>query len=153
MPNIVCKYLILPALLLVAACSDRGQVHIEHAWMQLPQTESETAGFLAVRNPGGEPVEIVSADSEAFEAVNFYRQREGRLVLMESLTVPARGHLDLDGDNGRLGFTGPRRDISDGDRLSLALAVRLPDGQLITLESELHVHEDAGDAEHGHEDH
>lgn len=151
MPKTCGKSLLLTVLLLLAACSDRGQLQLEHAWMGIAQKGAETAGFLEVSNPGPEPVEILAADSEAFGAVHFYLRRDGRLESVKTLTVPPRGRLQLDGDNGRLGFTAPRRAIHDGDHLPLTLAVRLANGQLVTLQGELHVHGDHADAEH--EDH
>ncbi|GEM_PF-2945226 len=155
MPDNLYKCLLPAMLLLLAACSDRGQVHVEHAWMSVPAEGVETTGFLEVMNPGAEAVEIVSASSEAFETVTFHLREGDHFRPAQSLTVPARGRLELDGDNGRLGLAGPQQGIKDGDHLPLALAVRLHNGQLMTLEAELHVHEGEAehDPEHGHEDH
>lgn len=148
------KYLrnyFLLAILLLTACSERGQVYIEHAWVALPTDEAETTAYLEVVNPGKEAVEIVSAASEAFETVVFYLREGDEFRPVETLTVPARGHLELDGEQGHLGFSGLLKVIEDGDHLPFALAVRLHDGQLMTLEAELHVHGKPSDAGHGHE--
>lgn len=153
MPKLPGAGLLIAVLLLFAACSDRGQLQIEHAWIGAVDPQGETTGFLEVSNPGAEPAHIVAADSEAFASVRLFAQQDGQMRQVKSLTIPARGSVQLDGDNGRLGLVGPRQPIHDGDHLPLALAVRLGDGQLLSLETTLHVHEDAkGDAhDHGHE--
>lgn len=157
MQNNLCKFLLPAIMLLFAACSERGQVRIEHAWISEPRSDAETPGFLEVINPGNEPVEIVSASSDAFESVTFYlrqgAQNDEQFRPVAILSVPARGRLELDGKNGRLGFAGQRQAVGDGDHMPLALAVRLHNGQLITLEAELHVHEGQSEAAHGHAHH
>ena len=136
---------------LVSACSERGQVHIEHAWIAEVDEGASVTAYLEVVNPGSEAVDIVSAASEAFETVSFFIRENGQLKEVESLTVPARGELILDGQGGQLALNNRQRAIKDGDHLPLSLAARLQNGQLITLESELHVHLGEADEKHEHD--
>ena len=125
----VCIFLVSSAKLQAA------ELLIEDAWVrQPPPGAMATGGFMTLKNPGREPVDVVAARSDIAAWVEIHRTVEqdgvARMVEQEKLTIPPGRELKLEPGGYHLMMMQPAR-ITEGDWVHIT--IRFGDGVEQTL--------------------
>lgn len=136
---------IVPVLLMaVLAAFSKAQavdgLVAEAGWIrEAPPSASVRAGYLKLRNAGDEAVQVVSARSPAFGAIEIHEMRAGddgvmRMRRVEKIELPAGSTFELEPGGRHLMLFRPTGQIAKGELVPLTLL--LADGELLetTLE-------------------
>ena len=120
-------------LLLVVGC---GQEHtgdpivVRDAWIREPPPRSPAAGYLVLKNRGGEPVELIAVATEAAEQteIHIMEHKDDRMTMrrVAKLQVPAGGEVALKPGGTHLMLMELRQPLRAGDEVELVL--RFGDG-------------------------
>ena len=110
---------------------------IEHAWVRAAPPGAKTlAGYLLLRNPCGEAVEVVGVESLDFGMPMIHRTEQvdgvSRMRPAGKLEVPAGGELRFEPSGLHLMLMKPLRPLAEGDKARLRLM--LADGRRIYAE-------------------
>ncbi|MER8183419.1 copper chaperone PCu(A)C [Kitasatospora sp. NPDC094015] len=79
------------------------------------------AGYLTVRNEGGDADQLVSVSSPAATSITLHRSAETTMQELSSLPVPAHGSLELARGGNHLMIMGWQQPPAVGDELELDL--------------------------------
>ncbi|MDO8863867.1 copper chaperone PCu(A)C [Haliea sp. E1-2-M8] len=125
-------------LALPQAVAAQGQAVLEDAWVRaLPPTQTNTAAYMTVRNPGSEPLTISGGSTALAERVELHDTAEVdgmlRMRQQESVTVPAGGSVDFAPGGLHLMLLGLERMPAAGEVLELCLDI---DGESVCTEAE-----------------
>ena len=120
-------------LLFVFGC---GQEHtgdpivVRDAWIREPPPRSPAAGYLVLKNRGGEPVELIAVATEAAEQteIHIMEHKDDRMTMrrVAKLQVPAGEEVALKPGGTHLMLMELRQPLRDGDEVELVL--RFGDG-------------------------
>lgn len=127
---------------LLVACGAGGQdgagdgparLSFADSYIPLPPAGGTAAGYLTVRNDGGDD-QLLKVSSPAAASVTMHRSTASTMEQVERLEVPAHGALQLARGGNHLMITGWRKAPAVGDELELDLtfakagtiAVRVP---------------------------
>lgn len=146
---------LLTLLMSFGAAHAAGTLEVSNAWIpQAPPGAGAMAGYLDLKNPGDQTVNIVSAKSDRFREVSLHQTviEDGmaRMRPLEDVAVaPGKTFMFMPGGN-HLMLMGPVSALAPGD--SVTIEFELSDGQQLkaafTVRS---ADEAAGDAhEHHH---
>lgn len=110
---------------------------IEHAWVRAaPPGATTLAGYLVLRNPCEEGVEVVDVESLDFGMPMIHRTEQvdgvSRMRPAGKLEVPAGGELRFEPNGLHLMLMRPLRLLAEGDKARLRLV--LADGRRIYAE-------------------
>ena len=124
---------IVSALLLVVGCGPEhpgDPIVVRDAWIREPPPLSPAAGYLVIKNRGGEPVELVAVATEAAEQteIHIMEHKDDRMTMCPAagIEVPAGGEVELKPGGAHLMLMELRRPLQDGDEVELVL--RFGDG-------------------------
>jgi copper(I)-binding protein len=146
---------ILFALMLgLAGTALAADLKIEEPWVrEAPPGAMALAGYMEIKNPGGEARALVGAESPAFERVELHlsvhEDGMARMIAQESMPIPAGGELELEPGGYHLMLMKPRQTLTAGDSVSMTL--RFDDGSVMELE--MPVVKAAGGMDHGEHHH
>jgi copper(I)-binding protein len=101
-------------------------IALEGAWVRaLPPTQSNTAAYLTVSNPGGTPVEIVGGSADLADSVEIHTSREidgyMRMEQLAGLSVAPGESVQLSPGGTHLMLLGLARMPAPGETLRLCL--------------------------------
>ncbi|WP_066185050.1 MULTISPECIES: copper chaperone PCu(A)C [unclassified Guyparkeria] len=151
------KALMFAAALLAGAAVQAAELQVSEPWVALaPPGAHATAGFMELHNPGDEPVDLVAADADGFDAVELHRSvnENGmhRMIEQERITVPAGGSVRLAPGGYHVMLIGIQRELAEGENVTLELT--LADGSRQTVDAPVTPRGQAmgsHDSGHGHE--
>ncbi|KTG17476.1 hypothetical protein AUR63_09200 [Guyparkeria sp. XI15] len=134
-----------------------AELQVSEPWVALaPPGAHATAGFMELHNPGDEPVDLVAADADGFDAVELHRSvnENGmhRMIEQERITVPAGGSVRLAPGGYHVMLIGIQRELAEGENVTLELT--LADGSRQTVDAPVTPRGQAmgsHDSGHGHE--
>jgi len=146
------RTLLLAAGFLLAGAAQAADLEVTEPWVALaPPGAHATAGFMELRNPGEEPVDLVAANAEGFQAVELHRSinEDGmhRMIEQERITVPAGGSTRLAPGGYHVMLIGPERSPAQGEIVTIELT--LGDGARLSVDAEVKRREQAMGG-HGH---
>ncbi|MEU1423064.1 MULTISPECIES: copper chaperone PCu(A)C [unclassified Kitasatospora] len=93
---------------------------VADSYIPLPPAGGMAAGYLTVRNDGGED-QLVKVSSPAAQSVTMHRSTASTMEQVERLDVPAHGALELARGGNHLMIMGWRKAPALGDELELDL--------------------------------
>ncbi|MFF4383676.1 copper chaperone PCu(A)C [Kitasatospora sp. NPDC001547] len=97
-----------------------ARLSVADSYVPLPPAGGMAAGYLTVRNDGGQD-QLLKVTSPAAESVTMHRSTESTMKQVDSLDVPAHGALQLARGGNHLMITGWRKAPVLGDELELDL--------------------------------
>ena len=134
--------------------SDDELLVIEDAWVRaLPPTQSVTAAYLTVTNPGSAPVAITGGEADLAGEVQIHTTRDVdgymRMERLQQIELPPGGSVRLEPGGVRLMLMQLQRMPAVGERLRLCLT--LSSGQSACTEAA--VKKSAAAGSHHHHEH
>ena len=139
------------------AAGTKRAIAVSNAQMRTPIGRSDrTAGYLVVRNAGGEADRLTSATCTCADRVELHTTRMadgvGSMVRAPSITIPAGGQVTLAPGGAHLMFIGLKGGVRPGAEqtvtLTFARAGRVTARFAVT--SRIDIPAAAGHAHHGH---
>ncbi|MFF1908860.1 copper chaperone PCu(A)C [Kitasatospora sp. NPDC058218] len=97
-----------------------ARLSVADSYIPLPPAGGMAAGYLTVRNDGGED-QLVKVSSPAARSVTMHRSTESTMEQVERLDVPAHGALELARGGNHLMIMGWQKAPALGDELELDL--------------------------------
>lgn len=96
------------------------------AWVREPRPgASVNAGYMTLVNTGGDAVELVGIESEAFSSIDLHEMAsvDGLMEMREvpELPIAAGGHVQLAPGGMHLMMRGPRHELVAGEEVELTL--------------------------------
>jgi copper(I)-binding protein len=126
--------LIIPLLLLVlilAACAPAGQevkvgsISIVSPWIMAAESGGNTAGFMLLKNSGGEPDRLVKAEYADAMATEIHEMKMTNDVMemspVEGVDIPAKGEAELKSGGYHVMIMGLMKTLTAGDKVSVTL--------------------------------
>ncbi|MEV6973473.1 copper chaperone PCu(A)C [Kitasatospora sp. NPDC093806] len=104
-----------------AASSGPARLSVADSYIPLPPAGGMGAGYLTVRNDGGEGDELVKVSSPGASSVTMHRSTASTMEQVEKLDVPAHGALQLARGGTHLMIMGWQKSPTVGDELELDL--------------------------------
>ena len=110
-----------------AATAEAQSVVVKAAYaVEPPPSQNVTAGYMIVGNQDAGEIALVSAASESASAVELHAMETAgdgmmRMRKVERIAVPAKGSVELKPGGLHLMFIGLRREIKDGEELTVTL--------------------------------
>ncbi|MFC8074511.1 copper chaperone PCu(A)C [Streptomyces sp. NPDC057307] len=102
------------------ASEDKPQLKVTGAFM--PQPVSDMAsGFLTVTNSGGAADRLTSVTSDISDDVTIHETKDQKMRQVKSFDIPADGELSLDRGGSHLMFMGLKKELEQGQRISVEL--------------------------------
>ncbi|WP_405005386.1 copper chaperone PCu(A)C [Kitasatospora purpeofusca] len=105
------------------ASADGGaaRLSVADSYIPVPPAGGMAAGYLTVRNEGGEGDELVKVSSPGASSVTMHRSTASTMEQVEKLDVPAHGALQLARGGTHLMIMGWQKAPALGDELELDL--------------------------------
>ncbi|MFD4660182.1 copper chaperone PCu(A)C [Kitasatospora sp. NPDC058444] len=97
-----------------------ARISVADSYIPLPPAGGMAAGYLTVRNDGGQD-ELLKVTSPAAGSVTMHRSTESSMEQVDSLDVPAHGALKLARGGNHLMIMGWQKAPAIGDELELDL--------------------------------
>jgi hypothetical protein len=132
------KALLFAAALLTGNVAQAAELHVNEPWVALnPPGAHATAAFMELHNPGDEPIDLVAADADGFDAVELHRSinENGmhRMIEQERITVPAGEAVRLAPGGYHVMLIGIQRELVEGESVTLELT--LGDGSRLSVDA------------------
>ncbi|MGW1176951.1 copper chaperone PCu(A)C [Kitasatospora sp. NPDC002543] len=102
------------------ASTGPARLSVADSYIPLPPAGGMAAGYLTVRNDGGQD-QLLKVTSPAAESVTMHRSTASTMEQVDSLDVPAHGALQLARGGNHLMIMGWQKAPSLGDELELDL--------------------------------
>ncbi len=108
-----------------------GELTVKHPWLRATiGTLRNTAGYMTVTNSGSTPQRLVAVDIQGADKVEMHETKDGMMMLVEAVEIPAGGSVTFQPDGWHL-MVGPLSlPLNEGDTVEGALlfepAGRLP---------------------------
>lgn len=121
------KRLLLPAMLLLAACGQQGAPDIElsNAWARPTKGDAPGAVYLTIDNKGADDDRLTGAftDHAAMAMVHQNETTDGvaRMRMAGEINVPARDRIEMNPGGTHIMLEGLRAPLAKGDRFDLVL--------------------------------
>lgn len=127
--------LLLVAVLGVRRAMGAGhELSVSNAWLRFIMSSVPAAGYFRLSNAGGRPQALVGADSPACAMLMLHESLvengTARMVMLNSIEVPAYGHVDFTPGRYHLMCMSPSKEVSPGHQVSVTL--RFADGAKVT---------------------
>ncbi|OEU96045.1 copper chaperone PCu(A)C [Streptomyces oceani] len=103
------------------AAGSGPRLRVTGAYMPQPTMADMAAGFMVVRNDGGEKDKLTSVTSELSDTVEIHETVDQQMQQVKSLAVPANGELQLSRGGNHLMFHDLIRKPEKGDKITLTL--------------------------------
>src|SRR5215510_4146608 len=122
-----------------AACDfDFDNVSIRNGWIQEgPPSQNITAAYMVIENHGDADLFLLSASTEVAEVVELHKMElsDGMMKMrrVESITIPAGGTAELKPGGYHLMVIGLKKQLKDGDQVSMTLHFSNNIEKLVTL--------------------
>lgn len=110
------------------------------AYIPEPATDAMAGGFLTVENTGDTADALVSATSDIAGAVEIHETVDNAMRPVESLPIPAHGHLDLSRGGNHLMFLDLTHKPDEGDTVAVELRFETSDPITLDLPVEAATH-------------
>ncbi|MEK2491387.1 copper chaperone PCu(A)C [Kitasatospora purpeofusca] len=104
-----------------AAAGGAARLSVADSYIPMPPAGGMAAGYLTVRNEGGEGDELVKVSSPGASSVTMHRSTASTMEQVEKLDVPAHGALQLARGGTHLMIMGWQKAPVLGDELELDL--------------------------------
>ncbi|MFE7559207.1 copper chaperone PCu(A)C [Kitasatospora sp. NPDC057500] len=104
-----------------AAAGTPARLSVADSYIPLPPAGGMAAGYLTVRNDGGQGDELVKVSSPSASSVTMHRSTASTMEQVERLDVPANGALQLARGGNHLMIMGWQKAPALGDELELDL--------------------------------
>lgn len=145
--------LLFAVSLLLGGVAQAADLDVTDPWVALaPPGAHATAAFMELHNPGEQPVDVVAAGADGFQAVELHRSvnENGmhRMIQQERITVPAGGAVHLAPGGYHVMLIGAERELVESEVLTLELT--LGDGSRLSVDAPVKRREQAVGG-HGHE--
>ncbi|WP_069171567.1 copper chaperone PCu(A)C [Streptomyces griseus] len=112
----------LTAGLALTGCSSSGGPELEVTGAFMPQPVSDmAAGFLVVRNSGGDADRLTSVTSSLSENVTIHETKNQAMRMVSSFEIPAGGELDLERGGNHIMFMDLKERPKQGETVALQL--------------------------------
>ncbi|MFB8239664.1 copper chaperone PCu(A)C [Kitasatospora purpeofusca] len=98
-----------------------ARLSVADSYIPMPPAGGMAAGYLTVRNEGGEGDELVKVSSPGASSVTMHRSTASTMEQVEKLDVPAHGALQLARGGTHLMIMGWQKAPALGDELELDL--------------------------------
>jgi len=117
-----------------------NNIEIEDAWIsEAPPTVKILAGYFTIVNHTEDPVDLISAQSQAFERIEFHlsKTRDGvaHMQKQESTTIPAKSEFSFTPGAYHLMLFNPMQALNSGDFVQLQLV--FSNGDSIDIKAEV----------------
>ncbi|GAA1408328.1 hypothetical protein GCM10009639_57910 [Kitasatospora putterlickiae] len=103
------------------ATATAARLSVDDSYIPLPPAGGMAAGYLTVRNDGGQGDELVQVSSPGASSVTMHRSTASTMEQVEKLDVPANGALRLARGGAHLMIMGWEKAPVLGDELELDL--------------------------------
>ncbi|MFC5662930.1 copper chaperone PCu(A)C [Kitasatospora misakiensis] len=103
------------------ASGGAARLSVADSYIPLPPAGGMAAGYLTVRNEGGEGDELLKVSSPGASSVTLHRSTASTMEQVEKLDVPAHGALQLARGGTHLMIMGWQKAPALGDELELDL--------------------------------
>ncbi|MGW6919210.1 copper chaperone PCu(A)C [Kitasatospora sp. NPDC054939] len=103
------------------AADGPARLSIADSYIPLPPAGGMAAGYLTVRNDGGDGDQLLKVSSPAATSVTMHRSTASTMEQVDRMEVPANGALQLARGGNHLMITGWQKPPTIGDELELDL--------------------------------
>lgn len=135
------KIIILTALILLTGPLQADSISVQFidGWIkQLPPVVPMRAGYVQIKNPSDQTVEIIALQSASFEKVEMHETRmaEGmmKMVELDSLVIPAKSKIELKPGGKHLMLISPKTPLQIGEKIGLTVTFSDDETQSIQFE-------------------
>lgn len=131
--------------------SDSG-FKIENVWIaEAPPVSKVLAGYMEIENESNQAVNIISAESENFERIEFhqisYQKNLARMQQLERLSIPAKSELEFEVGKHHMMLFNPVKKLKAGNKVNFVF--KLDNGKLIKATAIVKKHQHS----HSHQHH
>jgi len=131
------------------------QVSVDNAWVRsAPPGADVLAAYMTIRNESEETRVLTEVSSSMFNRIEIHRteMHEGmmKMILQESLSVPAGGSVTLEPGGFHLMLIGPKSVPKEGEEVDLLLLFSNGHSQRIKVPVKADKHKGGMMQEHGH---
>ena len=113
---------VLSAALLAGCTNEPPRLGIENAYAEFSEAmRDEASVHLMIKNDGGKDTLIAAKTSIPGALAYIHEMRGAMMVMSKSLTVPAKGSLDLTGMGSHIMIVGVPADVNQGYHFTLTL--------------------------------
>ncbi|MEU5718332.1 copper chaperone PCu(A)C [Streptomyces sp. NPDC020403] len=113
---------VLTAGLALTGCSSADGPELEVTGAFMPQPVSDmAAGFLVVRNSGGDTDRLTSVTSSLSDSVTIHETKNQAMRMVTSFEIPAGGELDLERGGNHIMFMDLKERPKQGETVALQL--------------------------------
>lgn len=138
------KYKLLSCHVFVILCffksayANDSALLIENAWIaEAPPVSQVMVAYMTLKNTGTQPVEIISAESDSFRAIEFHEtiHEEGmaRMIRHASLNIQPNNSLQLKRGGPHLMLFSPTKPFKAGDKVTIRLVTKNDVCQSVTV--------------------
>ncbi|VWB88400.1 copper(I)-binding protein [Burkholderia latens] len=138
MPNIDMKTTLKSFALLAALCSGAhayaaGAITAQNGWVRWLPNQLPAGGYVTIVNTGDKPVDLVDADSPDYGMAMLHQTVSNgstqKMEMVDKLTIPARGKVDIAPGGYHFMLEEPKRAIKPGDTVRVRL--KFSDGETV----------------------
>ncbi|MFE2105684.1 copper chaperone PCu(A)C [Kitasatospora sp. NPDC059463] len=104
-----------------ASASGAARLSVADSYIPMPPAGGMAAGYLTVRNDGGQGDALVKVSSPGASSVTMHRSTASSMEQVDTLDVPAHGALELARGGAHLMIMGWQKAPALGDELELDL--------------------------------
>ena len=120
------RWLFISLVIVVFGCQPADDLEITGAWVRAtPPNRDVTAAYLVIKNRSDRPRELLSVETATAEYTELHTMRRVddmmEMEKIERLVVPAQGEAALAPGGNHIMLFGVKRQMVEGDSVSLAL--------------------------------
>ena len=117
-----------------------AEVTVENAWVRMPPPVVDTAaGYLELKNSGGQEVSVVGIECDAAATPEFHsmQMHDGMVHMqrMEKVSIPAGGSVRFEPGGDHLMLKELTRELKAGDRVTIR--IDLSNGESVSVVAEV----------------
>ena len=133
------RFLLIPALALLAACSQQGKTEIEvtDAWARPTRGDAPGAVYVTIENRGGNDDRLVGAmtDRAAMAMVHQTEMSDGvaRMRMAGEINLPAGDRIEMVPGGTHIMLEGLRTPLRPGNRFEMVLKFRESGDERVTV--------------------
>jgi len=133
------------AAMLLSACSSRGGVRVDEAWMRPAASGENGAVYLVIHNDSSAADELTGVLTEAAEAAEMHTsQMNGDVMQMQqldSVPLPANAETRFEPGGLHIMLVGLKQDLQIGDEIKITLQFRTAEDVTLSVPvSDMPVH-------------
>ncbi|MCB1189958.1 MAG: copper chaperone PCu(A)C [Leptospiraceae bacterium] len=109
-----------------AGIEKKPDLILENAWIkETPMDQMNSAAFLNIENNSNNPIKLLSVESDISETVELhetiYENEVMKMQMVENIVIPPKSVLELKPGSLHVMFINIKRDLKEGENISLAL--------------------------------